>query len=692
VLDIGNLTIAFAREDDDDDPAGRRMEEVGEPSAEGESQAQERAPGNEAYDDETTPEVLAAIDVEKKLYQFVFSEGFLCNDKCKLWSTAFIELALANAQSFASLVGGKLAEAALPAGTQLPPLVTAGDKLALTQSLTECGCNGFNAGILFDKLKASIVDLASPSATLGDVYEMTKGYIVTMYSKEDGQCTPKCVASGNAEGAVAMRLYMLAPLGYVAGLFSPGGGLHLQPSANGDTHLTVTLGTPPERPALFDREKAHFVAASNALVEAARSVGSCMCDLNISKLMDDVTHDPNDDYPEFCYEMPLQCADCGQYIICTDPACQHGGRCNGVVCSEGAYCAPCTQYTACDPWEGVKPGAVLTLANRVVSDHTCESESCQRSFDKMYEGVNNSLRAHPDCTMESLVLCKGRCLPCIDNEDFDVEGVACDDFCGPACGNTGVAYGLADEALFWGTCLMSQTCPPIDVSHYTLSTKLDVINAAGTPAPSASELASALSRLFGIAQDDVAAHDDVADQSGQLPSGKYDLAVTFNNEIEKALALDILHKLDGSPSSAATKLAELLGLPGTGFMVRGTKVESIARNTAPPADGDEDGGGGGGALAVFGILLLLAILGGIGFAVRKYADKKWSIPRAFAPRRMIDARTTEVAPSNLAEQGAGAAVATGYVAPQIITSSTNPPGSEDAASSGAAPAVLPAMD
>eukprot|EP00966_Prymnesium_polylepis_P022032 506318-Prymnesium_polylepis.1 len=223
--------------------------------------------------------------------------------------------------------------------------------------------------------------------------------------------------------------------------------------------------------------------------------------------------------------MPLQCADCGQYIICTDPACQHGGRCNGVVCSEGAYCAPCTQYTACDPWEGVKPGAVLTLANRVVSDHTCESESCQRSFDKMYEGVNNSLRAHPDCTMESLVLCKGRCLPCIDNEDFDVEGVACDDFCGPACGNTGVAYGLADEALFWGTCLMSQTCPPIDVSHYTLSTKLDVINAAGTPAPSASELASALSRLFGIAQDDVAAHDDVADQSGQLPSGKYDLAV-----------------------------------------------------------------------------------------------------------------------------------------------------------------------
>ena len=166
---------------------------------------------------------------------------------------------------------------------------------------------------------------------------------------------------------------------------------------------------------------------------------------------------------------------------------------------------------------------------------------------------------------------------------------------------------------------------------------------------------------------------------------------TFKNEIEKALAIDSLQKLDGSPSSAATKLAELVGLPGTGFMVRGTKVDSIARNTAPPTDGDGDGGGGGGVvLGVFGILLLLAILGGIGFAVRKYTDKKWSIPRAFAPRRMIDARTTEVAPSNLAEQGAGAAVATGYVAPQIITSSTSAPASEDAASSGATLAVLQA--
>lgn len=72
--------------------------------------------------------------------------------------------------------------------------------------------------------------------------------------------------------------------------------------------------------------------------------------------------------------------------------------------------------------------------------------------------------------------------------------------------------------------------------------------------------------------------------------------------------------------------------------------------------------GGGGSVLVVVIFLVLVIVTGVAFGLWRY--KKRSSGQ-MTPRRMMD--TTEVTPSSLAD---GATM--GYVAPQIVTSTTVP--------------------
>ncbi|KAL1524428.1 hypothetical protein AB1Y20_019323 [Prymnesium parvum] len=603
-----------------------------------------------------TDEIIQELDMEEKMYAFLLSPGFLCGDTCRSFVAAFLDVALANAQGFASFVGAKFAAAVIPAADfNFPPLVNDQEREHLVSGSWKCVCHEMNFNSMFAILKDAVPKLAAPEATLGDAYTLFRNYVVFSYSSEGGSCSANCLATNNAELGMVARMLNLLPLGYLAGVFEGGVGVSAAAAATDRSHLQVRLGTRPTLPNV--NPVALATTANDALVAAAHAAGSCMCDLDIGELMDKTVG--TDGFKESCGAMPFVCASCAQYAVCSSAACAGSRDCNDVDCLQPGDCAACAPYAGCNPFAGVKPSTVYTVAKRVVNEYACSSAHCRATFEKLYAAVDASLVTHPTCSVEVLSECE-RCMVCMDGSAVDSLGEACTQHCAREClGDIGASPTYADEGLFWGACVLSKSCPASDGAPLLLEWSLRVSGGKST-----ATIASAVAAYCKISTADV--------QVVAHPPDRYTVYITTRSPVDQKVVQGALQQLD---ATSATKA----------FLFRVDHVEGNATvvasaSAAPQQEAVEpDSSLGGGT-----IFLILLLVAGVGTALflagRRYAKSSPTVARALGGA--AGQGINQVAPSHVfVEQG----MSSSYTAPQLTSTtcgslssvplpSTQPPG------------------